>query len=99
MEWTLKAGRGPEGQGPGAEATLPAPKTTTPVGIRRSRGGWMRRALPGGASELLQGFVSTGPGVGTGTGVVVPTARRRDGRAATSGARRMGGTHGDVVVG
>ena len=28
-----KAGRGPEGQGPGAEATLPAPKTTTPVGI------------------------------------------------------------------
>ena len=59
----------------------------------------MRQALPGGASELLRGFVSTGPGVGTGTGGVVPTARRRDGRAATSGARGMGSTHGDVVVG
>ena len=59
----------------------------------------MCRALPGGASELLQRFVSTGPGVGTGTGGVVPTTRRRDGRAAASGASAMGGTHGDVVVG
>ena len=59
----------------------------------------MRRALPRGAPELLRWFVSTGPGVGTGTGGVVPMARRRERRAATSGARGMGGTHGDVVVG
>ena len=59
----------------------------------------MRRALPGGAFELLRGFGSPEPGVVVGAGGVVPAARGWDGRLATSSAGGMGGAYGGVVVG
>ena len=60
---------GPDAQGGEGARRAGARRGSYPAGAQNNHtgghsavadGGWMRRALPRGASELLRGFVSTG---------------------------------------